>query len=107
MIDAAYGRYRVMAYVVGTLLFVLCAVALPLQYAFGHPLFAKVGFDVHGIVFIVYLLTVADLSRRCHFGVRRIIAMVASGIVPGLAFVEERRITAALRREGVLRAGAT
>ena len=98
--DPAFVRYRVMAYVVGSLLLVLCVVALPLQYAFGHPLFAQVGFDVHGIVFIVYLVTVADLSRRRHFRPRRVLAMAASGVIPGLAFFEERRIAAALEREG-------
>ena len=103
--DPAFLRYRVMAYVVGTMLIVLCAVALPLQYAFGHPLFAKVGFDVHGVVFMVYLATVVDLSRRRKFRMKRVLAMAASGIVPGLAFFEERRVAAALEREGTVQGG--
>ena len=102
MRDPAFLRYRVMAYVVGTMLFVLCAVALPLQYAFGHPLFAEVGFDIHGVVFIVYLVTVADLSRRRGFGPRRIFAMAASGVIPGLAFYEERKVAAALELEATI-----
>jgi integral membrane protein len=105
--DPAFQRYRVMAYVVGTLLVVLCAIALPLQYAFGHPLFAEVGFDVHGIVFIVYLVTVADLSRRRGFRWKRVLAMAASGVVPGLAFYEERRVAAALAQEAALSSGAS
>jgi integral membrane protein len=99
LMDRSFSRYRVMAYVVGTMLVVLCVIALPLQYAFGHPLFAEVGFDVHGIVYLVYLGTVADLARRAQFGPRRILAMVAAGFVPGLAFFEERRVAAALARE--------
>lgn len=98
----SFRRYRIMAYVVGTMLCVLCAIALPLQYAFGHPLFAEVGFDAHGIFYIVYLGTVADLSRRARFDLRRILAMVAAGFVPGLAFYEERRVARALEREASL-----
>jgi integral membrane protein len=95
----SFRRYQIMAYVVGTMLVVLCAVALPLQYAFGHPLFAEVGFDAHGIFYLVYLATVVDLSRRARFDPRRILAMVAAGFVPGLAFFEERRVAHALERE--------
>lgn len=102
LMDRSFARYRVMAYVVGTMLVVLCVIALPLQYGFGHPLFAEVGFDVHGIVYLVYLGTVVDLSRRAQFGGRRILAMVAAGFVPGLAFFEERKVEAALRAESLL-----
>lgn len=107
MTDPAFRRYRVMAYVVGTMLCVLCFVALPLQYAFGHPLFAEVGFDIHGIIFIVYLVTVGDLSRRRGFAPKRVLAMAASGIVPGLAFFEERRVAASLERDEALARGAS
>jgi integral membrane protein len=99
MFDRELRRYRIMAYVVGTMLCFLCVVALPLQYAFGHPLLAEIGFDIHGILYLIYLVTVAQLATKCHFDLRRILAMIAAGFVPGLAFVEERRVTRAVELE--------
>jgi integral membrane protein len=99
LMDRALLRYRIMAYIVGTMLLVLCVVALPLQYAFNHPAPAQVGFTIHGVFYMVYLFTVADLSRKGHFTPRRIAGLVAAGFVPGLAFVQERRLTAQLDHE--------
>lgn len=97
--DGTVRRYRVMAYVVGTMLLLLCVVALPLQYVWNHPAFAQYGFTIHGLVYIVYLLTVADLARKRHLTAGRIGALVSAGFVPGLAFVQERRLTAAMALE--------
>jgi integral membrane protein len=90
---SALTRYRVMAVVVGTMLLVLVFVAMPLQYGFGHPGPADVISVVHGMLYIVYLLTVLDLARRQRLGLRQLAAMVCAGFLPFLAFFIERRIT--------------
>ncbi|MGH9303390.1 MAG: DUF3817 domain-containing protein [Acidimicrobiales bacterium] len=96
--------YQVMAIVVGVLLIVLVAIAIPLQYAWGRPGLAGVVAPVHGFCYIVYLVTVAILARRGRLGLRQIVAMVLAGFVPVLAFVVERRFTARWNRElGVTR----
>jgi integral membrane protein len=48
---------------------------------------------IHGFLYIVYLVTVADLARRFGLGVKDVIALVAAGFVPFLAFVVERWMT--------------
>jgi integral membrane protein len=90
-------RYRAMAMIVGTMLLVLVLVGMPLQYGFGRPGLADVVAPVHGILYIVYLLTVLDLARRDRrLSLRQLAAMVGAGFVPFLAFVIERRITVQL-----------
>jgi integral membrane protein len=44
-------------------------------------------------LYIVYLVTVADLARRFGLGLKHVIALVAAGFVPFLAFVVERWVT--------------
>ena len=90
---SALIRYRIMAYVVGVGLLVLVFVGIPLQYAAGAPDLVNVVGPLHGFLYIVYLLTVADLARRFSLSLGRIIALVAAGFVPFLAFVVERRTT--------------
>jgi integral membrane protein len=92
-VGGALVRYRVMAYVTGTLLILLVFVAMPIKYL-GHndtPV-AIIG-QVHGYLYIVYLLAAADLARRVRFSLTRMVAMFLAGVVPTLAFFCERRAT--------------
>jgi integral membrane protein len=86
-----------MAFSVGTMLILLCCVAIPLQYAAGEPAMAGVVAPLHGALYIVYLLTVADLARRCRLGLGQLVALVCAGFVPGLAFLVEHRTTRRIR----------
>jgi integral membrane protein len=84
--NGALLRYRVMAYVVGVMLIVVF-VSIPFQ-SVERP----VGFT-HGMLYLVYLLTVLDLVRRARLGFWTLVAMVCGGWVPFLAFVVERWVT--------------
>ncbi len=91
----ALTRYRVMAYVTGTMLLLLCA-ELIVHYAVGA------GDDVmrwiswvpyaHGWIYIVYLVTVADLWSTMRWRYGRLAAMVLAGVVPVMSFVLEGRV---------------
>ena len=91
--SGALVRYRVMAYVVGVMLIVLVCVGVPLQYAASEPAVVKVVGPLHGFLYIVYLVAAFDLARRARLSLWQLVAMVAAGLVPGLAFVVERAVT--------------
>ena len=95
---ATLVRYRVMAYVVGLGLLVLVLVGVPLQYGAGKPALVQVVGPIHGFLYIVYLLAVADLARRFRLGLGQVIGLVAAGFVPFLAFVVEHFTTAKIER---------
>jgi integral membrane protein len=96
-LTGAVGRYRVMAWVVGAMLLLLCVVAIPLQYAANRPGMANVVAPLHGFLYIVYLLSVAALARHARFGLGQVVALVCAGFVPGLAFYVEHRTVKALQ----------
>lgn len=95
--EAATTRYRVLANVVGAFLLLLC-VGVIVKY--GPPrndaIVSIVG-PIHGFLYMVYLATAFDLYRRTRWPLGRMVAMVAAGLVPFLAFVTERRIVRELR----------
>ena len=102
----ALVRYRVMAYLVGTLLLCLVLVGMPLQYwAHTKAVVAVVG-PVHGILYIVYLFAALDVARRFRFTILQLLAMVGAGLLPFLAFIIERRVTQRIEREVLLVAAA-
>jgi len=94
--NGALKRYRIMAYAVGIGLILLVVVAVPLKYWAGVPEVAKVVGQIHGALYILYLVAVLDLFRRARLSPLSLLAMVAAGFLPGLAFFVERRITASV-----------
>lgn len=104
-VERALRHYRVMAFVVGTGLLILSFAGLPLQYVVGGvwEKVVPVGWTIHGILYIVYLLTAVDLARKARFTLAQMAATVGAGFLPFLAFfVEHRvnvRVSAALAEE--------
>jgi integral membrane protein len=98
-VHGALIRYRVMTYIVGSALIVLVFVGVPLQVWAHFPMVAKVEGTIHGYLYLVYLIAAADLARRAHWRLGRILAVVLSGFVPGLAFVVEHRVVKQMRAE--------
>jgi integral membrane protein len=97
----ALARYRVMAFIVGTGLALLCFVGIPLQVIGDNkwPWTAVVEIvgPVHGIFYIIYLVTCLDLAGRARFRTAQLLGMVGSGLVPLLAFYMERKVTERVR----------
>jgi len=85
-------RYRVMAYAVGVGLVVLVFVGIPLQIA-GHPEVVNVVGPIHGFLYIVYLVSTADLTRRGRWPISSLVWVILAGLIPFAAFVVERRVT--------------
>ena len=90
--EAAVLRYRVMAYVTGVVLVVLCFVGIPLQVA-GHPAVANDVGVVHGILYIIYLVVAWQLARRLGLTARPTVIMLLAGTVPVMTFIVERWVT--------------
>lgn len=90
-------RYRVMAYVVGTLLVVLTCVGLPLKYWYHDDTVVLWTAIPHGWLYMVLLLTAFDLGRRARWSFRRLLLIALAGTVPFLSFVAERSATRDVR----------
>lgn len=95
---AAHRFYRVMANVVGVVLILLVA-SLPYRYLAPHyhrePT-AGIGF-VHGMLYIVLLVSIANLAFRRRFPISWIVYVALAGTIPFLSFVAERAVTSRIR----------
>ena len=60
---------------------------------------AQIVGTLHGYLYLFYLVAAADLARRAHWRIGRILAVVAAGFVPFLAFVVEHRVYRQMREE--------
>jgi len=94
---AALTRYRIMAYVVGVMLLVLVFVAVPLRYFAGVPEVSKVVSPIHGLLYVVYLVTAFDLALKARWTAKGTVLVLLAGVIPFLSFWAERRVTARVR----------
>lgn len=104
---AALGRYRVMAWVTGTMLLVL-TLEIVLKYVFhangyvtgadgaqhAAPVIGSWVAFAHGWIYVVYLASVLDLWSKMRWRFGRLVAMVLAGVVPVMSFILERRVHA-------------
>jgi integral membrane protein len=121
-VNSALTRYRVMATVVGVLLIVLCLIGVPLANFDGSgmwgifpstPAWFPVGSTAHevgelitsylgvahGWLYMIFLLTAFQLSRRAAWDLPFTIVTLICGTIPVVSFWAEHRATARVRAE--------
>jgi integral membrane protein len=84
--------YRVMAYVTGVVLIVLCVFAIGQAFTSDAAVVSVIG-TVHGLLYIVYLLVSYPLTRRLRLPLWPAVAVLLAGTIPVMTFVVERRIS--------------
>ena len=95
-ITSALTRYRVMACIAGVGLLLLC-LDMYLRYVQDMTTVLDLVPRVHGFVYMVYLVTVFDLSFRLKWPLSKGVLVCLAGTVPFLSFVVEHRTTSQTR----------
>ncbi len=90
---AAVLRYRVMAYITGAVLIVLCFAGIPLQVAAHNNAVVNYVGTLHGILYMIYLIAAYLLTRRLRLPILPTLVVLAAGTIPVLTFVVERWLT--------------
>ena len=91
----AVRAYRVMAYVTGVMLMILCFVCMPLRYFAHTPGPAEVVGAFHGVLYMIYIVIAFAMTRLVRMKVASAgtIIVLAAGTIPVLTFVVERWVT--------------
>lgn len=95
-VKQAFRRFQYMAWATGVLLGFMTVVGLPFKYVFnGEATWYGIGWQIHGYLYMAYLLVVADLGIKARWGLGRLMLTALWGTIPFMSFVAERQ----LRRE--------
>ena len=95
-INAALGRYRIAAFVVGVGLLILC-LTMVLKYVFDLPQAVAVWGPIHGILYIAYVLLAFDLAYKDRWSAKGTILVLLAGVIPVLSFYAEHVVTRKVR----------
>ncbi|MEV0382097.1 DUF3817 domain-containing protein [Nonomuraea sp. NPDC050643] len=90
--ESALKPFRVLAYVVGVMLLILC-VAMVLRYGFGEASLSKIIAPIHGGLYMIYLIAVMNLGMKARWAWPYMLGVMLGGTVPFLSFYVERRVT--------------
>jgi integral membrane protein len=87
----ALGFFKVMAITAGCALFVLIGVIVN-NGGFGKGGASAVWSPIHGAIFFVFVLSIANLGFKVGWSLPRMILIMMSGFVPVLPFIVERKV---------------
>jgi integral membrane protein len=83
-------RYRVMAYITGVLIIVVCFAGIPLQVAAHNTFIVNDIGTVHGFLYIVYTIFAYILARKLKMKTGPTVLLLLAGTVPIMTFFVER-----------------
>jgi integral membrane protein len=95
-IRSALQRYRVMAWVTGVWLLVLCG-ELVSHYAFHHPVIWIT--QVHGLFYFIYVLVAFNLAIKVRWPIGKTIGVLLAGTIPLLGIIVEHFQTRNVRAQ--------
>jgi integral membrane protein len=88
---AAALRYRVMAYITGVLIIVVCFVGIPLQVVAHNVWIVKYVGTVHGWLYIVYVIVAYILAQKLKLKIwPTTVLLLLAGTIPVMTFYVER-----------------
>jgi integral membrane protein len=87
---AAAVRYRVMAYITGVLIIVVCFVGIPLQAAAHNTFIANDIGTLHGFLYIIYVVVAYMLAQKLKMRLGPTILLLLAGTIPVMTFFVER-----------------
>ena len=87
--EKALARFKFIAYLAGVVL-ILFTIEITLKYSgiLEIPWFAQ----LHGIVYMVYVVIAFDMSRKAKLSLRETFLILIAGTIPVMSFVAESRI---------------
>ena len=87
--EKALARFKFIAYLAGVVL-ILFTIEITLKYSgiLEIPWFAQ----LHGIVYMVYVVIAFDMSRKAKLSLRETFLILIAGTIPVMSFIAENRI---------------
>ena len=86
------GRFRLLALVEGVSLLLLLFVTMPLKYAFQTPGPNKVLGMIHGLLFIIYVVLVIQMTIKYKWEIRKTLLALVASVIPFGTFWADQKL---------------
>lgn len=92
LIKTQLGRLRLLAFVEGISFLVLLFVTMPLKYAFQMPEPNKIFGMIHGLLFVLYVFAVIQITVEQQWKVRKMFLALLASIIPFGTFWADKKL---------------
>lgn len=82
LLKSSLGRLRIVAFLEGVSLLLLLGIAMPLKYMAGLPEAVRIVGMAHGVLFVLYVLLVAQVAIERSWSWKKAILSILASIVP-------------------------
>jgi integral membrane protein len=92
MMKTALGRFRAVSLIEGISYLILLFIAMPLKYFFDVPEAVRFAGMLHGVLFCLYCLTLAQVHFKNKWSIPFSIGAFIASLIPFGNFVLDRRL---------------
>lgn len=92
MIKDPLQRFRIISYIEGISYLILVFVAMPLKYLAENPYPVKIVGMTHGVLFILFVLFLLDVTRSLNWKSKFSIKLFIYSLIPFGSFIIEKEI---------------
>lgn len=92
LLRTSLGRLRVVGFLEGISFLVLLGIAMPLKYLAGQPDAVRVVGMAHGVLFVLYVLLVIQVSLELSWSWRKALLALVVSVVPFGTFWAEKKL---------------
>ncbi|WP_078544853.1 DUF3817 domain-containing protein [Litchfieldia alkalitelluris] len=82
MFNTPIGQFRLMGFLEGISLIILLFIAMPLKYMAGLPEAVTVVGSLHGLFFLMYLVTIAYVTFKIRWSLLWVTSSIAVAFIP-------------------------
>lgn len=92
LIKTQLGRLRLLAFIEGTSFLILLFVTMPLKYAFQITEPNKVFGIVHGLLFVLYVFAVIQITIEQQWKIQKVLWALLASIIPFGTFWADKKL---------------
>lgn len=92
LLGTALGRLRAIGFLEGVSFLVLLGIAMPLKYLAGRPEAVRLVGMAHGVLFVLYVLLVIQVSIARSWSWRKALLALVVSVVPFGTFWAEKKL---------------
>jgi integral membrane protein len=82
LIKTSLGRLRIIAFTEGVSFLILLFIAMPLKYIWGQPAAVKNFGSIHGLLFVLYILTVFLCKVEYNWTIKKTLVLLGISVIP-------------------------
>lgn len=92
MLKDSLKRFRLISFIEGMSYLILLFIAMPIKYLADNPYFVKIVGMGHGVLFIIFIILLADVSKRLSWNNTFSLKMFIYSLLPFGMFLIEKDI---------------